>query len=234
MSDRPALVMLPGMHLDAALWEHQTAHLADVADPQVADITGHDSVDGLARAVLDTAPERFALAGLSMGGYVALEIMRRAPERVIKLALLDTNARADLPEQTANRQQAIGFVLKGRLRQVVSVGMAKLIHPDRLSDEPLVASIHAQAQRVGPEAYARQQTANMNRPDSRPDLGAIRCPTLILCGRQDALTPPELHAEMADAIPGARMAVIEDCGHLAPMERPQAVTALLCEWLVHG
>ena len=232
--NRPVLILLPGMPLDAALWAHQSAHLADVVEVRVGDLTGHDSVAALARAVLDSGPERFALAGLSMGGYVALEIMRQAPERVAKLALLDTGARPDTPEQTANRRQAIELARQGKYRQVMASNLPRLLHPDHLGDAALVDSVYAQAERIGVEAYARQQTAIIGRPDSRPGLGAIHCPTLVLCGRQDAITPPEVHAEMAEAIPGARFVPIEDSGHLAPMEQPQAVTALLREWLLYA
>lgn len=230
----PTLILLPGMPLDGELWAHQTAHLAAVAGVQVGDLTGHDSVADLARAVLAAAPERFALAGLSMGGYVALEILRQAPERVAKLALLDTSARADTPEQTANRRQAIDLARQGKYRQVVSASLPRLLHPAHTGERTLVDSVHAQAERIGVDAYVRQQTANMGRPDSRPGLAAIRCPTLVLCGRQDAITPPEVHEEMAASIPGARFVPVEDCGHLAPMERPQAVTALMNEWLLYA
>ncbi|MBB3264266.1 pimeloyl-ACP methyl ester carboxylesterase [Azospirillum sp. OGB3] len=234
MSDRIPLILLPGMPLDAALWEHQTGHLADVAETVVGDLTGQDSMTALAAAVLAQAPARFALAGLSMGGYVAFEILRQAPERVAKLALLDTSARPDTPEQTATRQDAMRLVGQGRLRQVVAAGMPRLVHPDRSGEAALVDSVQAQAQRVGADGYIRQQTAIMNRPDSRPGLGAIACPTLVLCGRQDAITPPALHEEIAEGIPGARLALIEDCGHLSAMERPQAVTALLRQWLLYA
>lgn len=231
---KPTLILLPGMPLDAAMWAHQSEHLGEVAEVRVGDLTAHDSMEGLARAVLAAAPQRFALAGLSMGGYVALEVMRQAPERVAKLALLDTSARADTAEQTANRRQAIELAGQGKYRQVVAANLPRLLHPDRANDRALVDSVYAQAERIGAEAYARQQTANMGRPDSRPGLGAIRCPTLLLCGRQDAITPPELHAEIAEGIPGARCVPIEDCGHLSAMERPQAVTALLRSWLVYA
>lgn len=230
----PTLILLPGMPLDAALWAHQTRHLAEVAEVRVGDLTGHDSMAGLARAVLDAAPGRFALAGLSMGGYVALEIMRQAPERIAKLALLDTSARADTAEQGANRRQAIELARQGKYRQVVAGNLPRLLHPDHAEDRTLVDSVYAQAERIGAEAYVRQQTANQGRPDSRPGLAAIRCPTLVVCGRQDAITPLELHAEIADAIPGARFVPVEDAGHLAPMECPQAITALLREWIVYG
>lgn len=229
---RPTLILLPGMPLDAALWDHQVRHLADVAETVVADLTTRDSVGAMAELVLTAAPERFALAGLSMGGYVALEILRRAPERVERVALLDTNARADTPEQSATRREAIALARQGKHRQVMRAGLARLIHPDRLTDQPLVDSVLAQMERVGVDGYEREQTAIINRPDSRPGLAAIRCPTLVLCGREDALTPPDLHEEMAAAIPGARLVLIEQCGHLSAMEQPQAVTALLRDWLL--
>ncbi|WP_431856365.1 alpha/beta fold hydrolase [Azospirillum sp.] len=231
---KPTLILLPGMPLDAALWTHQTDHLAEVAEVRVGDLTAHDSMADLARAVLAAAPRRFALAGLSMGGYLAFEILRQAPERVTKLALLDTSARADTPEQTANRRQAVELARQGKYRQVIAGNLPRLLHPAHAEDRTLVESVYAQAERIGADAYVRQQTAIMNRSDSRPGLSAIRCPTLVLCGRQDAITPPEVHVEMADAIPGARFVPVEDAGHLAPMERPQAVTALLREWLVYA
>ncbi len=234
MSERLPLVLLPGMPLDAALWDHQTGHLADVADVRVGDLTRADSMSGLARAVLADAPERFALGGLSMGGYVAFEILRQAPERVVKLALLDTSARPDTPEQTANRKDAVAMIARGRMHQVVAANLPRLVHPQRVQDAALVGSLKAQAQRIGQDGFARQQTAIMNRPDSRPDLAAIRCPTLVLCGRQDVITPPAVHEEMAAGIPGARLVLIEDCGHLSPMEQPQAVTALLREWMIYA
>lgn len=231
---KPPLVLLPGMPLDAALWEHPIHHLADVAEPVVGDLTGHESMGELARSVLDAAPPRFLLAGLSLGGYVALEIMRQAPERVMKLALLNTSARPDTAEQTANRRKAVDLARQGRMGAVMAGMLPRLIHPDRLSDRALVGSIQAQAERVGVDAFACQQAAIIARPDSRPGLPAIRCPTLVLCGREDAIWPVEAHAEMADAIPGARLAVIEECGHLTTMERPQAATALLRDWVVYG
>lgn len=231
MTARMPLVLLPGMPLDAALWEHQIAHLQDVAEISVGDVTGADSVAGLAAAVLDRAPERFLLAALSLGGYVALEILRQAPERIVRLALLDTSARPDTPEQTANRRQAVELARQGRFAAVIAANLPRLVHPDRLRDGVLVASIQAQAERIGVDAYARQQAAIIGRPDSRPSLSAIACPTLVLCGRQDVITPPDLHEEIAAAIPGARLVVVEECGHLAPMERPETVTAHLRAWI---
>lgn len=232
MSKQP-LLLIPGMPLDGALWDHQTAFLSDIADISIPDHTGADSIGALATQILAAAPPRFAVAGLSMGGYIVMEIMRQAPERVTRLALLDTNARADTPEQAANRRQAIALAQQGKMKAVVAASIARLIHPDRLDDRPLVESVYAQADRVGVAGYANQQNAIMGRLDSRESLKAVRCPGLVICGRQDALSGPDIHAEMADAMPGGRLAIIEECGHLSAMERPHAVTALLRDWLLY-
>ena len=228
------LLFLPGLLCDHALWENQTRHLADIADSRVADLSGHDSVTALAAAALAGAPPCFALAGLSMGGYVAMEIMRQAPERVVKLALVDTTARPDSPEQKSRRRGLIELARSGRFRGVTPRLLPLLIHPDRQSDSVLTTAIMAMAGRVGQEAFVRQQTAIMGRPDSRPDLGRITCPTLVIGGREDALTPPDLLAEIAQGIPGARHVIIEECGHLPPLERPHATSALLRQWLLYG
>lgn len=232
MSKTP-LLLIPGMPLDGALWDHQAAFLSDIADIAIPDHAAADSVAELAARILAAAPPRFAVAGLSMGGYIVMEIMRQAPERVTRLALLNTNARADTPEQTANRRQAIELAQQGKMKAVVAASINRLIHPDRLDDRPLVESVYAQADRVGVAGYVNQQNAIIGRVDSRDSLKAINCPALVVCGRQDALSGPEIHAEMADAIPGGRLAIIEECGHLSPMERPHAVTALLRDWLLY-
>lgn len=225
------LVLLPGLLCDAALWAHQAAALADIARPVVADLTGQDSVAGLAESVLAAAPERFALAALSMGGYVAFEIVRRAPERVTALALMDTSARPDSEEQSEVRRGLIALSRRGRFKGVTPRLLPRLIHPDRLDRPEPAGTIIVMAERTGQQAFIRQQTAIMGRPDSRPGLGAIACPTLVAVGRQDALTPPELAAEMATGIPGARLEIIEASGHLPPLEQPEATAALMRAWL---
>jgi pimeloyl-ACP methyl ester carboxylesterase len=228
---RIPLVLVPGLLCDDRLWRDQAEHLADLVDPTVADITRGVSVLEMAHAVLDAAPERFALAGLSLGGYVALEIMRVAPERVARLALLDTSARADTPEQTAARRELVELSREGRFDEVPRRLLPDLVHPDRLDDERLTSVVLSMADVVGPEAFVRQEEAIIGRPDSRGDLPGIACPTLVLCGREDALTPLHLHEEMAARIPGSRLRVIDECGHLSTLERPQGVTAALREWL---
>jgi pimeloyl-ACP methyl ester carboxylesterase len=228
---RPVLILLPGLLNDAALWRHQVETLADMADVRVADLTRDESMGGMARRVLDEAPDSFALAGLSMGGYVAQEILRQAPERIERLALFDTSCLADSPEQTARRREFIEMTRHGQFRGVTSRLLPALIHDGRLGDEELTGTVMTMAERVGKEAFIRQQTAIMHRPDGTRDLGSITCPTLVACGRQDQLTPPALHREMASRIPKASLVVIEDCGHLAPLERPRAVSALMRYWL---
>lgn len=231
MMSKPTLILLPGLLNDAALWRHQAETLGDVAEVRVADLTRDDGMAAMARRVLDEAPDSFALAGLSMGGYVAQEIMRQAPERVERLALVDTSCLADTPEQTARRREFIEMTRHGQFRGVTSRLLPMLIHDGRLGDEELTETVMTMAERVGREAFIRQQTAIMNRPDGTRDLGSITCPTLVACGRQDQVTPPALHREMASRIPKAAFVVIEDCGHLAPLERPRTVSALMRYWI---
>ncbi|MDX6749067.1 alpha/beta fold hydrolase [Geminicoccaceae bacterium 1502E] len=225
------LIMLPGLLCDERLFAAQLAPLRELAQVTVADLTRDDTIAGMARRVLERAPERFALAGLSMGGYVALEIMRQAPGRVSRLALMDTQARPDTAEASAMRRDLTALVGRGGFRGVSSRLMPRLLHAERLQDEDLVETVKAMAEAVGKDGFLRQQEAIIGRIDSRPHLPAIACPTLVLCGREDVLTAPELHLEMAAAIPQATLVVIPRAGHLAPMERPEPVTAQLRLWL---
>lgn len=228
---REHLVLIPGLLCTAALWQAQLQALQDVADVTVADHTGVDSMSALAQSILAAAPARFALGGLSMGGYIALEIMRQAPERVGKLALLATNARADRPDQVQNRTDFIALARRGKFRGVTPQLLPNLIHADRLTDKVLTGTIIDMAAAVGVEAFIRQETAIMTRVDSRADLAGFSCPTLVLCGREDKPSPLELHEEMAGLIPNARLVVIERCGHLSPLERPDEVNGHLRTWL---
>jgi pimeloyl-ACP methyl ester carboxylesterase len=182
----------------------------------------------IAEQILADAPPRFTLAGLSMGGYIALEIVRRAPERIERLALLDSMARADPPDHTDRRRRLIALTRDGRFDDVADLLLPLLFHQqtDALRDLNRLM-----AQDVGPDAFVRQQTANINRPDSRPDLAGIRCPTLVLVGRHDKVTPAELSEEMAAEIPGARLVVLPDSGHLSTLEHPREVTRALVEWM---
>ena len=229
--DRRHLVLLPGLLCDAALWRHQTETLADICLPWVADLTLDETIPAMAERVLDQAPRTFCLAGLSMGGYVAQEIMRKAPERVERLALIDTNALADTAAQVKTRSELIRLSEIGKFKGVTPRLLPNLIHPSRLNDPTVANVVLEMAARVGQDAFKRQQKAIMTRVDGRGDLPAIRVPTLVMCGRQDAVSPIERHAEMADAIPHAHFVVIEDCGHLAPLERTYAASAVMRYWL---
>lgn len=229
MARSQSLVLLPGLLCDAALWQYQVSALGLSVEVSVADLTQADSIAGLAAGVLAGAPARFALAGLSMGGYVAFEILRRAPERVERVAFLDTQARPDTEEARQRRRDLIALARRGRFKGVTPRLLPSLLHPDHL--QALAATVTAMAERVGQDAFVRQQTAIMGRPDSRPGLGAIAVPTLVLCGDADALTPPALAQEIADGIPGAELVVVEPSGHLATLEQPAAVNRAMIEWL---
>ncbi|HYC15392.1 MAG TPA: alpha/beta fold hydrolase [Stellaceae bacterium] len=232
MTEKIPLLLLPGLLCDEALWRPQVEGLADIAVPRVADLTQDDSLPGMARRVLSEAPDRFALAGLSMGGYLAQEIMREAGDRVMKLALLDTSARADTPEQAARRRGLIELSHKGEFKGVTPRLFPIWVHPARSEDAPLMEIVAGMARHVGKDGFLRQQTAIMGRPDGREDLRRIGIPTLVLCGRQDAATPLALHEEIAGLVPGARFVVIEDCGHLSTLEKPVSVTTALRQWLL--
>ena len=231
MPRKTPLVLLPGLLCDAALWRHQIETLADIADTIVPDLTIEDQVGAAVQRVLASAPEEFAVAGLSMGGYIALEIMRQAPDRVIRLALLDTSARPDTQEKIKFRQELIDLARIGQFKGVTPRLLPKLIHPERMADRELVESIMEMAERIGRDSFLRQQRLIMNRPDSRHDLALIHCPTVVVCGRQDGLTPLADSEEMTEKIPRGKLVVIEDCGHLSTMERPRAVSAVLRYWL---
>ena len=225
-------VLVPGLLCDERLWRHQAGGLADLAGPVlIPDVTGEDTVAGIARGILEAAPERFALAGLSMGGYISLEIVRQAPERVEALALLDTSARPDTPEQTEARLALIELTRTGRFDEVWRRRLPKIGHPDRGEEPGIRSDVSAMAHAVGPEGFGRQERAIIGRPDSRGDLPNISCPTLVLCGRDDILTPPHLHEELAEGIPGAHLHKIDHCGHLSTLERPEAVTRAMRAWL---
>ncbi len=232
MTEKTQLLLLPGLLCDRQLWASQIDGLADIAEPMVADLTRDNSFAAMAQRTLGEAPPRFALAGLSMGGYVAQEIMRHAPERVTRLALLDTTARADTPEQSQRRRDLIALSARGQFHGVTPRLLPTLIHPDRLSDAALVKTIVDMADAVGVEGFRRQETAILVRKDGRADLARIAVPTLVLCGRQDLLTPLERHEEMASLIPRATLRVIEHCGHMTTLEQPEEVNAAMRAWLL--
>ncbi len=231
MTAKIPLALCPGLLLDERLWQHAIPALDDLADCRVADFSTQDSGRAMAESVLAMMPERFALCGLSMGGYVALEVMRLAPERVTRLALLDTRARLDTAEEAARRRGLIELAQKGRFKGVTPKLLPILLHPDHLEDGALTALVMDMAARIGRDGFLRQQNAIMTRSDFLPLLPAIAVPTLVLCGREDRLTSLEMHEEIAAAVPGAELVVVEACGHLSPLEQPAATNAALRAWL---
>jgi pimeloyl-ACP methyl ester carboxylesterase len=227
----PTVFILPGLLEDADAFHAVMTGLRDVAQVRVADMTHGDSIAALAKSALSQMPPGpVMLAGHSMGGYVALEILRQAPERVTKLALLNTNARPDSPESTENRRRLLALAERD-FTEVIKALLPKLMIEAHVKDPALAGIITSMALAVGKEAFRRQQEAIIGRIDSRPHLKAIRCPTLVIAGREDQLMPVEWLEELARGIPGARLHVIDNCGHMASMERPRAVIAELLEWV---
>lgn len=233
---REAVVFLPGLLCDRAVWEPQIAALSGRFDCVVADYGADDSLAAMARTALESAPARFSLAGHSMGGRVALEILRVAPRRVTRLALLDTGYQAR-PEGEAGEAEArkryrlLDIALAQGMRVMAREWLQGMVHPARLQDRPLIETILSMAARKTPGLFAAQIRALLDRPCAEPVLRALHCPTLVLCGREDGWSPLARHEEMAGMVAGARLAVIEDSGHMVTLERPEAVTAALERWL---
>jgi pimeloyl-ACP methyl ester carboxylesterase len=225
------ILLIPGLGCTARLYTEQMPGLWTFGPVTVADHRRADNMDAIAGQILETAPPRFALTGLSMGGYIALAIMRIAPERVARLALLDTGSRSDTPEAGEKRKASIALARAGKLDEINAMLWPVLVHKDRQGDAALRKVAGDMTLAAGADAFARQQTAIMTRPDARPGLPAIKCPTLVLVGDGDQLTPPALSEEMAALIPGSRLVVVPDCGHLSTLERPEAVTQALMEWM---
>lgn len=230
---KPPLLLVPGMLCDAALWSHQVDLLDRHCEISIADQhQRHDTIDAIVDAIVDEAPGEFLLAGLSMGGYIALEIVRRYPQRVSGLALLDTSARADTAEQTRGRLSQMAQVRAGQFDSVVESLLPRFLHPSRLADPLLVDAIRAMAQRIGPEGYLRQQRAIIGRRDQRDLLASIECPTLVLCGEDDNTTPMTLAEEICRGIPKATLVGLARCGHMSPLERPLACADALRAWIL--
>lgn len=230
------LLLLPGLMCDAAVWADQCSALAGQADTHVPAYGLIDSIAGMARHVLDTAPAaRFAVAGHSMGGRVALEVFRQAPERVLGLALLDTGSAPLAAGEHGEKERASRLALLDQARREGMRPMGRvwgrgMVHPERI-DTPLFDTILDMLERSSVEQFDAQVRALLGRPDARPLLAQITCPTLLLCGREDVWSPPERHAEMQREIAGATLEIVEHSGHMSTMEQPAAVSAALSRWL---
>jgi pimeloyl-ACP methyl ester carboxylesterase len=212
-------VFLAGQLCTGLLWRHLSLDALTLFDA--------DTVAGLARSVLARTPQRFALVAHGMAGFVAFEILRQQPQRIEKLVLMSTLAPADTPAQTVRREGYLRLVEEGRFDQVIEERIPMLVHPDRRDDAALVDGLRRMARDTGPEAFLNQQRVIMSRPDSRPGLSAIKCPVLLVYGRADAISTLAHQEEMLAAIPDARLAIVEDSGHMLPLEAPEQVKKLL-------
>jgi len=231
MDQTTPIVLVPGLASSARIYAPVIPALWRFGPVMIANHIRDDSMAAIAARVLSEAPPRFALAGHSMGGYIALEIMRQAPERVVRLALINTQARPDTPEATARRRGLMERARRGELRAIREESFPELVHPSRRDDAAILKLVHAQDEDVGVEGYLRQQTAIIARVDSRPTLAAIKCPTLVLTGDADSTIPNAFSKEMAEAIAGARLIVLDRCGHLPQAEQPEATARALTGWL---
>ncbi len=225
------LVLVPGLTCTAELYAPQWRRLGVGRQVLVAEHRLDESLGAIVERLLAAAPSRFALCGLSMGGYIAFEVMRQAPGRVSRLALLDTSARPATPETNALRADMIALAQAGQFERVMAMMWQRLVAPARREDQALREIVRRMALETGAAGFARQQRAIMGRPDSRAAFGAIKVPTLVLVGSEDILTPPAESAEIAAGIADARLVTIPGCGHLSTLESPDTVCEALANWL---
>jgi pimeloyl-ACP methyl ester carboxylesterase len=231
MTKSPVLCLLPGLLCDATVWESQTAALAGAAEIHVPDFWGLSSFEDMALKVLDETTSALAVAGHSMGGHVALEMWRLAPERIERLALLDTGFHGPRPQESGARMDLVDLAYRDGMAAVAARWLPPMLHPGRVDEPGLLAPLTQMVCRATPQIFEGQQRAGLTRRDATGCLPGIACPTLVLCGRQDSWSPLPQHEQMAAAIPGARLRIVEDCGHMSTVERPDAVTAALRTWL---
>jgi pimeloyl-ACP methyl ester carboxylesterase len=223
-------LLIPGLNANARVYRDVTEALWAFGPVTIANHLEGEGIEGIVARILADAPPQFALAGFSFGGYLAFEILRQARERVTRLALIDSSARADTPESTATRRQRIAQAKAGKFGLVVQQSFGGSVHANHQNDARLLAIHTEMSQANGPEAYIRHQEAIIGRPDSRPELASIKAPTMIIVGEGDTITPPEVAEEMHRGIGGSRLVVIPDAGHLALLEQPAAVVAALRDW----
>jgi pimeloyl-ACP methyl ester carboxylesterase len=228
----PRLVFLPGLACDARLWEAQLPIVPPALDPLVSDAhMRHASIETMAAAVLAETPGPLVLCGASMGGMVAMEAARQAPERIAGLALLGTNAAPETPETYELRASAIELFEQGDVRDVIEPNIVFAFHPAQAADRALTQRYLDIILDAGAAQLIRQNRAVMQRPDARPHLGRLRCPVLVVCGDSDRLTPPAASREIAALVPQAELHWVPACGHMLTMEKPDTVNALLGDWL---
>jgi len=224
------LYLLPGLLCDAAIWRPQIAALSPRYDVRVPDLTGLGSIPAMAAHVLQDAPERFAVAGHSMGARVALEMWRQAPERVTHIALLDTGAHAADPDEPERRRRMTDLSRTRGMRALADAWLPPMVAPAHFHG-PLKDALYAMVERMTPDIHHRQIAALLDRPDARPLLSGIRIPAMVGVGGEDRWSPPAQNRAIADAIPGARFVLFEGSGHMSPLEAPEAVSAAIAQWL---
>ena len=229
---RETIILLSGLLCDACVWEHQVQHLGRTYDVWVPDLRHFDSIATMARHVLDGAPERFSLAGHSMGARVALETVRMAPARVERLALLDTGIHPVRPGEAERRQALIALGEREGMEALARVWLPPMVSKGRLDSDPeLSERLHAMVRRMSAEIHRNHISALLGRPDAAAGLAAVCGPTLVGVGSEDAWSPPAQHEDIAAALPGSHYRVFEGSGHMAPMEAPEAVTEALTQWM---
>jgi pimeloyl-ACP methyl ester carboxylesterase len=231
MDNTMPILLVPGLGGSPRIYAPAAPALWRFGPVTVGNHIRDDNMGAIARRILAEAPPRFALAGHSMGGYIAFEIVRQAPERVAKLALINTQARPDTPEATARRRGQIARALANEYHAVLDDLFLGFVHPSRRDDAELRQLVHEMGDDIGADAFVRQLTAIISRADSRPSLAWIKCPTLVLTGDEDNTIPNALSVEMADGIHGAKLVILQNCGHLPQVEQKQATADALVEWL---
>lgn len=223
-------LLVPGLNCDARVYAGVAHALWPFGPVTVANHQTGATIEAIAEAILADAPPQFALIGFSMGGYIAFDIVRQAPERVLKLGLLDTTARPDTEESTTNRRRMIALAQKGKFIDAVNQTFPKSVHAENAENSDLYAIHRGMAEANGPKIYEQQQEAIIARPDSRPTLATIKVPTLVMVGEGDQITPPDAAREMHEGIAGSKLVVVPRGGHLALLENPGPVHAALREW----
>ena len=231
MTKNIPILLIPGLGTSPRTYSNILPQLWQHGHVTIANQTHDDSMEAMAKCILTAAPPSFALIGHSMGGYVAFEIMRQAPERVLKLALMNTSARPDGDEAKEKRKAQIEKAKHGMFAEIIEGALPAFLHTQNKDDENLRRIITDAHNDAGADAYIRQQMAIMGRPDSRPDLENIKVPTLVITGSDDKLIPLEPSQEIVSAITGAELVVIQNAGHMAALEQPEEVSKVLADWL---
>ncbi len=234
MSQHPVLYILPGLLCDESIFVRQRDDLADICEVRSPHFRGLDSIDAMARHILDQAPPKFSLAGFSMGGRVAFQIMKLAPERVERLCLFDTGPTPEPEGGREKRKVLTDLAYKKGMAALAAVWLPGMLAPSRREDEAFKKPLIDMICRTSPEDHEKQIKALVERPDARPVLPTIRCPTMVLCGAQDEWSTPEEHRDMAAKIPGAELVIIEGAGHFVSVEEPEAFSAALRKFMAMG